>query len=109
MASMSSVLPTEDDRKSLENFTKIIAVYLSSQSKDSQTATGTPHSTNFSFIGDEIPKLLEFISNLRAVHFPNDECLNVTDAQLQRMILSSDQARALIVQNQDIVLQLAAS
>ena len=28
------------------------------------TETGVPHQTHFSFVGEEIPRLLEFISNL---------------------------------------------
>jgi hypothetical protein len=73
------------------------------------TDTGAPHKTYFSFIGDEIPKLLEFISNLQLVQFPSKERVNVTDNQLKRMLLSTDQVRNLMVQNQDVVLELARS
>jgi hypothetical protein len=73
------------------------------------TDTGAPHKTYFSFIGNEIRKLLEFISNLQLVQFPNQERVNVTDAQLKRMLLAPDQVRTLLVQNQDAVLELARS
>ncbi len=73
------------------------------------TDKGSPHKTHFSFVGDEIPKLLEFISNLQLVRFPNRGSINVTDAQLSRMLVSPAQARDLIVQNQELVLELAKS
>lgn len=71
--------------------------------------TGIPHQVHFSFVGDEIPKLIEFISNLRLVQFPDDKGLNVSDTELKKLLLSPDQVRSLIVQNQEIVIELAAS
>lgn len=73
------------------------------------TRTGTPHKTSFSFVGEEIPKLLEFISNLRLIQFPNDKKLNVADKDLQTLLLSPDQARNLIIQNWPLVQQLAST
>lgn len=73
------------------------------------TDTGAPHRTYFSFVGEEIPKLLEFISSLQLVQFPNQGSLNITDDQLKRMLLSPEQARNLINQNQELVLELARS
>lgn len=73
------------------------------------TATGAPHRTSFSFVGDEIPKLLEFISNLQLVPLEGPEKINVTDTVLRRLILSRDQARELMNQNQELVLELARS
>jgi hypothetical protein len=73
------------------------------------TETGVPHQTHFSFVGEEIPRLLEFISNLRLVQFPNDERVNVTDRELKKLLLSPDQIRNVLVQNQELVLQLARS
>jgi hypothetical protein len=71
--------------------------------------TGAPHRTHFSFVGDEIGKLLEFISNLQLVQFPSSGGLNVTDGDLKRMILTRDQALRLVTQNQELVLELARS
>jgi hypothetical protein len=73
------------------------------------TDTGIPHKTYFSFVGDEIPRILGFIENLRAVHFSSDDKINVTDKELEQLLLSPDQARNLILQNQDLVLELAGS
>jgi hypothetical protein len=73
------------------------------------TQTGVPHKISFSFVGEEIPKLLEFIANLKLIQFPGDLGLNVTDKNLQKLLLSPGQAKNLIIQNQDLVLQLASS
>lgn len=73
------------------------------------TETGVPHQTHFSFVGEEIPRLLEFISNLRFVQFRNDERVNVTDQELRKLLLTPDQIRNVLVQNQELVLQLARS
>ena len=73
------------------------------------TKNGAPHKTCFSFVGDEIPQLLQFISNLQLIEFPSKQGLNLIDADLQRMLLSRDQVKNLLVQNQDVVLELARS
>ena len=73
------------------------------------TDTGVPHQTHFSFVGEEIPRLLEFISNLRRVQFKNSDRVNVTDNELKTLLLSPDQIRSVLIQNQELVLQLARS
>lgn len=73
------------------------------------TESGSPHKTHFSFLGDEIPKLLTFISNLQLVDLTKPQSINVTDSELARMLLSRQQAQKLINQNQDLVLELARS
>jgi hypothetical protein len=73
------------------------------------TDSGAPQKVSFSFNGEETAKLLEFITNLRLVQFPNDDKLNVTDTDLKKLLMSPDQVRNLIIQNQDVVLQLAQS
>jgi len=52
------------------------------------TETGVPHQTHFSFVGEEIPRLLEFITNLRLVQFPSDERVNVTDRELKKLLFN---------------------
>lgn len=54
------------------------------------TETGVPHQTHFSFVGEELPRLLEFISNLRFVQFRNDERVNVTDQELTNVCVSAE-------------------
>jgi len=88
----------EDDRKvftlTIQRFTR---------------ESGAPHKTAFSFHDAEIPKLLEFLDNLRLVHFPNEDKINVTDEELQELLLSPEQVRSLIAQNQEAVLELVRS
>jgi hypothetical protein len=69
---------------------------------------GKPLSLSFSFYGDELTRLLKFLGNLRDIHFPDGEKVNVTDEELQRL-LSSGQLHKLLVENQDAVLQLLRS
>jgi len=70
---------------------------------------GVPHKTHFSLQGEEIPKLLTFISNLQLVDLSSPQSINITDSELARMLLSRKQAQNLINQNQDLVLELARS
>jgi hypothetical protein len=72
------------------------------------TDTGNPYTNaSFSFGQEEIDRLLEFLLNIKRMHFPNSEKVNITDEELQRLILSSDQARRLIIDNEDLVLSIA--
>lgn len=73
------------------------------------TESGIPHKTHFSFLGEEIPKFLTFISNLQLVDLTSPQSINVVDSQLARMLLSRKQVRNLINQNQDMILELARS
>src|SRR5262249_10575476 len=57
---------------------------------------GAPYGkTNFSFIGPEIERLLEFILNIKKLHLPDDGKINITDEELRKIILSGDQAKRL--------------
>lgn len=72
--------------------------------------TGSPYQrTNFSFTGDEINRLLEFIVNIKRLYFPNDDKINVTDDELRRLILSGGQARRLVLDNQELIASIAAN
>src|ERR1039458_3767772 len=73
------------------------------------TESGAPHKLSFSFRGDEIPRVLAFIESLRAMHFPTADKINITDAELQRRTLSRAQTRSMLIQNQELVLELARS
>ncbi len=71
------------------------------------TTTGKPHKTSFSFYGDEVTRLLEFISSIKLLQLPDAERINVADSELKKLLLSPDQVRTLMVQNQELVLQMA--
>lgn len=64
--------------------------------------TGAPHRTHFSFVGEEIPKLLTFFENIAAVEFESQDKLNINDSKLRRQVLSKEQAVSLVHDNQEI-------
>lgn len=73
------------------------------------TATEKPHNANFSFIGDEIGKLLEFIANIQAVSFSGKGSVNITDEELRRIVLSNHQARNLVEENEELFAEVVRS
>src|SRR6266576_6109172 len=99
----------EAAKKSSLSSTKTPGAFSLLPSSDSPQRAGEPHKTHFSFIGEEIPKLLAFISNLQLVDLTSPRSVNITDADLVRRLLSTEQARSLIIQNQDLILVLARS
>jgi hypothetical protein len=72
-------------------------------------ATDKPHNASFSFIGDEIDKLIEFINNIRSVPFKNGNQVNITDEELRKIIISDSQARLLLQENQDLFIEVLRS
>lgn len=64
--------------------------------------TGVPHHTHFSFIGSEIPKLLEFFQNIASVEFDGPGKVNLTDKDLRGLVVSKEQAKTLVQDNQEI-------
>lgn len=66
---------------------------------------GQPHRTNFSFIGDEIPRLLAFFRDIADVEFKDSIGLNITDSDLRNLVLSQSQATALVQENQDVFIE----
>jgi hypothetical protein len=65
-------------------------------------ATEKPHNASFSFIGDEIEKLLEFLINIQTVALRTKSSVNITDTELRRIRLSSMQARSLVEENEEL-------
>lgn len=72
-------------------------------------ATESPHSNSFSFIGDEIEKLLEFINNIKSVNLDNPSRVNISDEELNRIILSDNQAKHLLQENQALFAEVLRS
>ena len=89
---------TEIVAKFLESDRKLRVVTLQAFTPKS----GVPHHTHFSFIGSEIPKLLEFFQNIASVEFENPGKVNLTDRDLRRLILSKEQAKSLVHDNQEV-------
>lgn len=72
-------------------------------------ANGKPHKGSFSFQGEEIQRFLRFVANLPLISLPTSAGLNVTDEQFAKLLLRPDQAKILIADNQELVLELARS
>ena len=73
------------------------------------TATEKPHNASFSFVGEEIGKLLEFVRNIKSVDLKNSSKINITDEELNRIILSNNQAKSLISENRELFEELIKS
>ena len=72
-------------------------------------ATDKPHNASFSFVGDEIHELLEFVANIRSVTFKDGHSVNISDEELRKLALSSRQARSLVDSNQDLFAEVLRS
>jgi hypothetical protein len=72
-------------------------------------ATDKPHNTSFSFVGDEIDTLLQFVANIRSVAFKSAGRVNISDKELRKLVLSELQAQTLVSQNEELFAQVIAS
>ncbi len=72
-------------------------------------ASDKPHNASFSFIGNEINTLLEFIANIRSVTFKNSGAVNIPDEELRRLVLSKRQAQNLIEDNEELFAEVISS
>jgi hypothetical protein len=64
--------------------------------------TGMPYGTGFSFVGEEITKFCEFLANIQSVDFKHDGSVNISDAELRKIALTSHQAKELVVDNEEL-------
>lgn len=64
--------------------------------------SGMPYGSGFSFIGEEIPRLLEFVSNITSAAFDEPRSLNINDEELQQRVLTAAQAKALFSGNEEL-------
>lgn len=72
-------------------------------------ATAKPHNASFSFIGDEIGKLVEFLNHIQSMPLKTAGSLVIPDEQLRRMVLSNIQARTLLQENQELFAEVLRS
>lgn len=73
------------------------------------TATEKPRNASFSFIGDEIDKLIEFIRNIQSVNLDNPSRVNISDEELNRIVLNDKQAKILFHENQELFAEVIKS
>ena len=72
-------------------------------------ATEKPHNASFAFIGEEIGTLVEFINNIQSMPLEGPAGVNAFDTQLRKVILSRDQASALLEQNEEVLAEALRS
>lgn len=66
------------------------------------TLTGSPHKTSFSFRNDEIKILFDFLKNIPELQIENELGLKITDEELNKLILTKEQAYSIYKDNKDI-------
>lgn len=71
--------------------------------------TDNPHSLSFSFVNEEISKLLEFIQNIQSVNLDRSSPMNIKDEELKKIILSDSQAKKIVQENQDLLTEVLRS
>ena len=68
-----------------------------------------PHSLSFSFVNEEIGKLLEFIHNIQSVNLDRSSPMNIKDEELKKIILSDSQAKKIIQENHELLTEVLRS
>lgn len=71
--------------------------------------TDNPHSLSFSFVNEEIGKLLEFIQNIQSVNLDRSSPMNIKDEELKKIILSDSQAKKIVQENQELLIEVLRS
>nr|WP_068892288.1 Shedu immune nuclease family protein [Pedobacter panaciterrae] len=71
--------------------------------------SGKPHETSFSFVGEEIGILYDFIENLSCLPINQESASSVKDIELKDMLRSKENTRAFILEHQELLLQLLSS
>jgi hypothetical protein len=64
--------------------------------------SGQPYGNGFTFTGEEIPRLLEFLTQLRNLAFEDGRSLNLTEEELRSRVLTTAQATALLEGNEEL-------
>lgn len=72
--------------------------------------TGKPYEkSHFSFRGGEVAKIVEFLHKIQRLDLSSPEKINVTDEQLNALLLSGDQARRLVTENEELFAAIAGT
>jgi hypothetical protein len=65
--------------------------------------SGNPHKLSFTFVGEEITKLIAFLNNINHLPFNSDGKYQITDSDLDEILLSKEQTRKLLIQNKEVL------
>lgn len=71
--------------------------------------TGQPYGAGFSFVGEEIGRFCEFLANIHSVDFKNRSKVNIPDEELRKIALTTHQAKAFLVDNQELFAEVLKS
>ncbi|MBA9074568.1 hypothetical protein GGR22_002741 [Flavobacterium gossypii] len=66
------------------------------------TATGMPHKTYFSFRGDELKILQDFIKNIFNLQIEDENKFSISDSELAKLTLTKQQAYTIYKENREI-------
>lgn len=72
-------------------------------------ATDKPHNASFSFIGDEIGKLIEFLHQLQDMPLKSAGPMKIMDEDLRRIVLTTAQAKSIVHDNQELFAEVLRS
>jgi hypothetical protein len=72
-------------------------------------ATGKPRNASFSFIGDEIKRLIEFLNHIQLMQLKNSGSTQITDEQFEKLVLSNLQAKRLYQDNEELFAEVLKS
>lgn len=63
----------------------------------------------FTLLPSEVTTLLNFLANIKRLHFPDDGRLNILDRDLEELLLDPDQLRRIAADNQKVLAAIARS
>lgn len=105
------VLRHKDDAKSyikakfIEDIRKIFVLSIQKYT----VGTDNPHSASFSFVGEEISKLIEFIQNIQSINLEHPSSFDIKDEDFKKIVLSNSQAKSMLHENQALFAEVLRS
>src|SRR5690606_11395083 len=71
--------------------------------------SGNPHKYSFSFVGEEIYKLKKFIQSINDIPIESKEKRQITDIEVDEILLTQSQTRKIIIEHQDLLSDILKS
>lgn len=71
--------------------------------------TEQPYEAGFSFVGEEIGRFCEFLANIQSVDFKNRAKVRISDEELQKIALTTHQAKTFLFENQKLFAKVLKS
>ena len=65
--------------------------------------TGMPHKASFSFVGNEIGQLFNFLKTLNLIPFDKPTSSNIQDTELARLLPSKENIKKFVLDNEEII------